>query len=141
MRVITSSLLVAAVTELSKSSKLVRVKDVLAWCDRNAVDYQGEELDNQPLWDADCEEARGQRRLLKFKSGEARQSRVGWALIANGDKAREAAARLGWREQLWNGEQWEWVGGSPPPQLRRYGAAARETANGEPGWTSAAEGT
>jgi hypothetical protein len=131
MRVITASLLVEAVTELSKSAKLVRVKDVYAWCDRNAVDYQGAELDNQPVWDADTEEARGQHRLLKFKSGEARQSRVGWALIAHGEKAREAAARLNWREQLWNGEQWDWLGGTPPPQLRRYGAAARETAERE----------
>ncbi|HEX8697548.1 MAG TPA: hypothetical protein VF815_01800 [Myxococcaceae bacterium] len=129
MRVITAALLVEAVTELSKSTRLVRLKDVLAWCDRNAVDYQGAELDNQPLWDADTAEARGQRRLLKFKSGEARQSRVGWALLAHGDKAREAAARLNWGEQLWSGEQWNWKGGSPPPQLRRYGAAAREAAD------------
>ena len=129
MRVITAVLLVEAVTELSKSTRLVRLKDVLAWCDRNAVDYQGAALDNQPLWDADTEEARSRRRLLKFKSGEARQSRVGWALIAHGDKAREAAARLNWGEQRWNGEQWDWLSGSPPPQLRRYGAAARETAD------------
>src|SRR6478609_2916084 len=98
MRVITPTLLVAAVTELSRGSKLVRVKDVFAWCERNAVDYQGEGK-HQAIWDADLEEARGQRRLLKFKSGECKQSRVGWALIAHGAQAREAAARLGWREQ------------------------------------------
>jgi hypothetical protein len=120
MRVITSTLLVAAVTELSRGgSKLIRVKDVFAWCDRNSVDYQGEELKSPAIWDADLEEARGQCRLLKFKSGECKQSRVGWALIAHGAKAREAAARLGWREQLWNGERWDWLGGCPPPPQRR----------------------
>ncbi|HVG61771.1 MAG TPA: hypothetical protein VNA24_24630, partial [Hyalangium sp.] len=91
MRVITASLLVAAVTELSRGSKLVRLKDVLGWCDRNQVDYEGEGLKHHLIWDADLEEARGQRRLLKFKSGECKQSRVGWALIAHGAKAREAA--------------------------------------------------
>lgn len=123
MRAITASLLVAAVTELSKGSKLVRVRDVFAWCDRNAVDYQGEGLKNQAIWDADLEEARGQRRLLKFKSGECKQSRVGWALIAHGAQARESAARLGWREQLWDGEKWEWLGGCAPIPQRRLGAA------------------
>jgi hypothetical protein len=113
MRVITPALLVAAVTELSKgSTKLVRARDVFAWCDRSSVDYQGEGLKNQAIWDADREEARGQHRLLKFKSGEARQSRVGWALIAHGDRAREAAARLGWRELLWDGEKWGWRPGA-----------------------------
>ncbi len=119
MRLITPTLLVAAVKELSKGSRLVRVRDVLGWCERNAVDYQGDGGKHQALWDADCEEARGQRRLLKFKSGECKQSRVGWALIAYGAPAREAAARLGWGEQLWNGEAWSWSGGSPPPGLRR----------------------
>lgn len=114
MRVITSTLLVAAVTELSKGSKLVRAKEVFAWCERNAVDYQGEGLKHQALWDADREEARGQHRLLKFKSGESKQSRVGWALIAYGAKAREAAARLGWRELLWDGEKWDLAWGVPP---------------------------
>jgi hypothetical protein len=123
MRVITASLLVAAVTELSKGSKLVRLRDVFAWCDRNAVDYEGEGLKNQAIWDADLEEARGQRRLLKFKSGECKQSRMGWALIAHGAKAREAAARLGWREQFWDGEKWEWLGGCAPVPQRRPGAA------------------
>ena len=120
MRVITSSLLVAAVTELSRgSSKLVRAREVFAWCERHSVDYQGEGPKHQALWNADLEEARGQRRLLKFKSGECKQSRVGWALIAHGAKAREAAARLSWREQLWNGRAWEWLGGTPPPLQRR----------------------
>jgi hypothetical protein len=138
MRVITPALLVAAVTELSKgSSKLVRLRDVFAWCDRNSVDYQGEDLKNQPIWDADLEEARGQRRLLKFKSGECKQSRLGWALIAHGAKAREAAARLGWREQLWDGEKWEWLGGSAPVPARRI-PASPEPAPAEQGWGSAA---
>jgi hypothetical protein len=120
MRVITATLLVEAVRELSKgTSKLVRARDVFAWCDRNSVDYQGEGLKHQALWDADLEEARGQHRLLKFKSGECKQSRVGWALIAHGAKAREAAARLNWREQIWDGEKWDWLGGCPPPQVRR----------------------
>jgi hypothetical protein len=129
MRVITSSLLVAAVTELSKgSTKLVRLRDVFAWCERNEVDYEGEGLKHQAIWDADLEEARGQRRLLKFKSGECKQSRVGWALIAHGAKAREAAARLNWREQLWDGEKWEWLGGSAPVPARRL-TASEETAS------------
>jgi hypothetical protein len=119
MRVITPTLLVAAVTELSKGAKLVRLKEVLAWCERNAVDYQGEGLRNQALWEADHEEARGQRRLLKFKSGECKQSREGWALIAHGAKAREAAARLGWRELRWTGEKWDWLDGCPPAPARR----------------------
>jgi hypothetical protein len=127
MRVITPTLLVAAVTELSKGAKLVRAKEVFAWCDRNSVDYQGEGLKNQAIWEAEREEARGQHRLLKFKSGESKQSRVGWALITHGAKAREAAARLGWREQLWNGEEWDWLGGSPPPPPRRPGADAEGT--------------
>ncbi|MFL5349641.1 MAG: hypothetical protein ACJ8AT_33005 [Hyalangium sp.] len=139
MRVITATLLVTAVTELSKGSKLVRARDVFAWCDRSSVDYQGEGLKHQALWDADLEEARGQRRLLKFKSGECKQSRVGWALIAHGAKAREAAARLGWREQLWNGEAWDWLGGCPPVPARRPGAGEKPV-DGEPGWGSAAEG-
>ncbi|MDY7225562.1 hypothetical protein [Hyalangium rubrum] len=121
MRVLTSTLLVAAVTELSKGTKLVRAKDVIAWCDRNRVDYQGAGPKHQALWDADLEEARGQRRLLKFKSGECKQSRVGWALIAHGAKAREAAARLNWREQLWEGEKWDWLGGCAPVPERRPG--------------------
>lgn len=137
MRVITSTLLVAAVTELSKGSKLVRLKDVLGWCERNRVDYQGEGLKNQAVWDADLEEARGQRRLLKFKSGECKQSRVGWALIAHGAKAREAAARLNWREQIWNGAQWDWLGGCAPTPARRPGAG-EATATEEPRWDSAA---
>ena len=137
MRVITASLLVAAVTELSRGSKLVRLKDVLGWCDRNQVDYEGEGLKNHLIWDADLEEARGQRRLLKFKSGECKQSRVGWALIAHGAKAREAASRLGWREQLWDGEKWEWLGGCAPVPQRRIGAT-EEAATSAPGWGSAA---
>lgn len=141
MRVITASLLVTAVTELSKGScKLVRGRDVFAWCDRNSVDYQGEGLKHQALWDADLEEARGQRRLLKFKSGESKQSRVGWALIAHGAKAREAAAHLSWREQLWNGESWDWLGGCPPVPERRPRAGERSE-DREPGWSSPAEGT
>jgi hypothetical protein len=120
MRVITPTLLVAAVTELSKgSTKLVRLKDVFGWCERNDVDYEGEGLKHQAIWDADLEEARGERRLLKFKSGDCKQSRLGWALIAHGTKAREAAARLGWREQLWDGEKWEWLGGCAPVSPRR----------------------
>jgi hypothetical protein len=120
MRVITPALLVAAVTELSKGgSKLVRAKDVFGWCDRNTVDYEGEDPRNPVIWDVDREEACAQRRLLKFKSGECKQSRVGWALPAHGAKAREAAARLGWREQLWDGEKWDWLGGCPPPPARR----------------------
>lgn len=134
MRVITPALLVAAVTELSKGSKLVRAKDVFAWCDRNAVDYQGEGLRNQALWEADREEARGQHRLLKFKSGESRQSRVGWALRAHGAQAREAAARLGWRELIWEGEDWDWLGGCPPLPARRPGAREDTPASGsQPG--------
>ncbi|WP_224244055.1 hypothetical protein [Hyalangium gracile] len=139
MRVITAALLVEAVTELSRGSKLVRVKDVFAWCDRHSVDYKGDRLKNLAIWEADREEARGQRRLLKFKSGESKQSRVGWALIAHGDKAREAAARLGWREQRWNGEAWDWLGGCPPPP-RRPGTD-EATDSGEPDWGSAAEGS
>jgi hypothetical protein len=138
MRVIDSTLLVAAVTELSRGgSKLVRARDVFAWCERNRVDYQGEGPKHQALWDADLEEARGQRRLLKFKSGEFQQSRVGWALIAHGAKAREAAARLFWREQLWDGEKWDWLGGCPPPPQRRP-EPREQVADAEPGWGSAA---
>ncbi|MFP2908462.1 hypothetical protein ACLESD_26090 [Pyxidicoccus sp. 3LFB2] len=108
MRVLNSSLLVAAVAEISKGTPLVRARDVFAWCDRNSVSYQGDGVRNQALWDADLEEARGEQRLLKFKSGECKQSRVGWALISRGAKAREAAARLGWAEQCWDGEKWDW---------------------------------
>lgn len=114
MRVITASLLVEAVTELSKGMPLVKARDVFAWCQRNSVDYQGEGLLHQALWDADREEARGQQRLLRFKSGECKQSRVGWAPIARGTRAREAAARLNWHEMRWNGEQWDWVRGPTP---------------------------
>ncbi|WP_244237065.1 hypothetical protein [Corallococcus llansteffanensis] len=113
-----------AVTELSRGTRLVRAKEVLAWCDRNQVDCQGAGLKNQALWDADLEEAGGPHRLLKFKSGECKQSRVGWALIAHGAKAREAAAHLGWRELRWTGENWDWLGGEPPPPPRR--PASRE---------------
>ncbi len=108
MRLITASLLVEAVTELSKGIPLVKARDVFAWCERNGVSYQGEGLRHQALWDADLEEARGQNRLLKFKSGECKQSRVGWAPMARGAKARDAAARLGWQELLWNGADWDW---------------------------------
>jgi hypothetical protein len=115
MRVITPALLVAAVTEITKGrTSLVRARDVLAWCDRNLVNCQGEGPLHQALWEADLEEARGQRRLLRFKSGECKQSRVGWALIAQGAKAREAAARLGWHEMVWNGERWEWLRAPAP---------------------------
>jgi len=126
MRVITPDLLVAAVTELSlsRSGKLVRIKDVFAWCDWNGVDYQGTGLKNQALWDAEREEACGQHRLLKFKSGECKQSRVGWALVPHGARAREAASSLGWREQLWDGEKWDWAGGTPPVVARRPKPAA-----------------
>lgn len=109
MRIITPSLLVAAVTELSRCTPLVQARDVIAWCDRNSVNYQGEGLRNQALWEADLEEARGEQRLLKFKSGDCKQSRVGWALIARGPRARDAAMRKGWHEMRWNGEQWEWL--------------------------------
>ncbi|MFP2925703.1 hypothetical protein ACLESO_10880 [Pyxidicoccus sp. 3LG] len=108
MRVITPALLVEAVTELSKATPLVRARDVFAWCERNSVDYQGEGLRKQAIWDADREEARGQNRLLKFKSGESKQSRVGWSLPSRGARAREAAMRLGWAEQFWDGENWTW---------------------------------
>lgn len=121
MRVITPDLLVAAVTELSRGAKLIRLKDVLAWCDWNGVDFQGEGLKNQALWDADRGEAGGKHRLLKFKSGECKQSRLGWALITHGARAREAASQLGWREQLWNGETWDWLGGVAPVPARRPG--------------------
>ncbi|QSQ17033.1 hypothetical protein [Myxococcus landrumensis] len=133
MRVLTPDLLVAAVAEFSKGNKLVRIKDVLAWCECNAVDYHGSGLKNQALWDADLGEARGQHRLLKFKSGECKQSRVGWALIPHGEKAREAATHLGWRELEWTGEGWDWPGGVPPPVPRRpsatWATSVRETAD------------
>jgi hypothetical protein len=119
MRVINANLLVAAVTELSKGAKLVRTRELFAWCDRHQVDCQGEGPKHQALWAADLEEARGPRRLLKFKSGDSKQSRVGWALIAHGAQAREAAARLNWREQRWTGEAWEWLGGCAPTPERR----------------------
>ncbi|RKG60914.1 hypothetical protein D7X30_08385 [Corallococcus sp. AB011P] len=119
MRVITPDLLVAAVTELSRGSKLVRLKDVQAWCEWNGVDAQGDGLRNQALWEAERAEAQGQRRLLKFKSGECKQSRLGWALIPHGTKARELATDLRWCEQSWNGMDWEWVGGVAPVPERR----------------------
>jgi hypothetical protein len=131
MRVITPSLLVAAVTELSKSSPLVRARDVVAWCDRNTVNYHGEGLHHQALWEADREEARGQQRLLKFKSGEAKQSRVGWALIAHGAKARAAAASKGWHEMRWNGEQWDWLRGPTPAAVPGVG---EKPVVAEPAW-------
>jgi hypothetical protein len=117
MRVITASLLVEAVTELSKGLPLVKARDVFAWCQRNSVDYQGEGLLHQALWDADREEARGQQRLLRFKSGECKQSRVGWAPIHRGARAREAAARLNWHEMRWTGEQWDYVRGPTPATM------------------------
>ncbi|NTX39594.1 MULTISPECIES: hypothetical protein [unclassified Myxococcus] len=131
MRVISPGLLVAAVTELSlsRSAKLVRLKDVIAWCEWNGVDYEGPGGKQQALWDADREEAQGHRRLLKFKSGECKQSRAGWALIAHGDKAREAAAQLTWREQLWDGEKWDWLGGSAPVVARRPNARRERPSN------------
>jgi hypothetical protein len=139
MRVITPTLLVAAVTELSRGGcKLVRARDVFAWCDRNAVDYQGEGRTQQPLWEADLEEARGQRRLLKFKSGECKQSRVGWALPVHAAKAREAAARLSWHEQFWDGEKWDWVGGVVPQVPRRE--VREKPVSAEPDWISAVGG-
>lgn len=125
MRVITASLLVEAVTELSKGSPLVKAKDVFGWCERNGVNYQGEGLLHQALWDADREEARGQRRLLRFKSGECKQSRVGWTVIARGQKAREAASRLGWDEMFWNGEQWEFMHGPHPKAVPPVASAVR----------------
>lgn len=138
MRVITAQLLVAAVMELSKgSSKLIRAKDVFAWCERNNLDYQGEGRSQEPLWEADREEARGQRRLLKFKSGECKQSRVGWALPVHVAKAREAAAKLGWHEQVWDGEKWDWVGGVPQVQRR---PVREEPVNAEPAWELSIEG-
>ncbi|WP_426749719.1 hypothetical protein [Myxococcus sp. Y35] len=132
MRVITPGLLVAAVTELSlsRSAKLVRLKDVVAWCEWNGVDCQGPGSRLQALWDADREEAQGEHRLLKFKSGECKQSRVGWALRPHGDRAREAAALLGWRELLWDGEKWEWLGGSPPVVTRRPHPRRERTGSG-----------
>ncbi|CAM3579275.1 hypothetical protein [Corallococcus soli] len=136
MRVLTPDLLVAAVTELSKGTRLVRARDVVAWCERNLVDPQGEGLKHQALWDADQDEARGQCRLLKFKSGESKQSRMGWALVAHGARAREAAAHLGWGEQRWSGERWDWLGGSAPVPTRRYGSGG-VTGHAEP----AAQGT
>ncbi|WP_199741790.1 hypothetical protein [Corallococcus sp. CA047B] len=137
MRVLTSDLLVAAVSELSKGSRLVRAKDVVAWCEYNGVDAQGEGFKNQALWEADHDEARGRHRLLKFRSGESKQSRMGWALVTHGERAREAAAHLGWGEQCWTGESWDWLSGSPPVPTRRYGAAA----HGEQGGCSTTEGT
>jgi hypothetical protein len=133
MRVISPGLLVAAVTELSlsRSAKLVRLKDVIAWCEWNGVDYEGTGGKQRALWDADRDEAQGQHRLLKFKSGECKQSRAGWALIAHGEKAREAATQLGWREQLWDGEKWDWLGGNAPVVARRPNAR-RARASNEP---------
>lgn len=139
MRVITPQLLVAAVTELSKGAKLVRLKDVFTWCDWNGVDYQGNGPKNQALWDADRDEAGGQHRLLKFKSGDCKQSRVGWALIPHGAQAREAAAQLGWREQLWDGEKWDWLGGIPPVPARRP-TRVREATDGQPSGGATVEG-
>lgn len=142
MRVITATLLVEAVTELSKGSKkLVRAKDVFAWCDRNSVDYEGEGLEAQAILEADLEEARGQRRLLKFKSGECKQSRMGWALIKHGARAREGAARLGWGEMSWNEEKWDWLAGSPPPPRVRRPGVREEPVDGGPEWEPTAEGT
>ena len=112
-------------------------KDVFAWCERNNLDYQGEGRSQEPLWEADREEARGQRRLLKFKSGECKQSRVGWALPVHVAKAREAAAKLGWHEQVWDGEKWDWVGGVPQVQRR---PVREEPAGAEPAWELSIEG-
>lgn len=109
MRLLTPSLLVTAVTELSKDELLVRATDVFAWCERNAVDYRGTGLNNQAIWDADHEEARGQHRLLKFKRGTSRQARVAWALAAYASKVRGSAESLGWRELNWDGESWAWL--------------------------------
>jgi hypothetical protein len=141
MRVITPELLVAAVTELSRgTTKLIRLKDVLAWCEWRSVDYDGAGLKQQALWDAEAEEARGQQRLLKFKSGECKQSRLGWALVAHGPRARESATGLGWREMLWSGDKWDWQGGVAPVPARRPNAARRATPVLDTGVSAEAEG-
>jgi hypothetical protein len=58
---------------------------------------------------------------------------VGWAPIARGAKAREAAARLGWAELFWTGEAWERPqapSSLPSPTLREdsVGAEAGQAA-------------
>lgn len=108
MRVLTPNILVAAITELSEGDRLVRSTDVISWCERNAVDYQGNGRNNQAFWDADLEEARGQHRLLKFKRGASQQARVAWALAVHASKVRESAEHQGWYELGWNGENWNW---------------------------------
>lgn len=108
MRLMTPDFLVDAITELSKEGLLVRATQVFDWCEPNAVDYQGSGLNNQAVWDADCNEARGQHRLLKFKHGAKRQSPVAWALATCATQARYAAGNEGWRELDWDGDNWVW---------------------------------
>ncbi|REG30890.1 hypothetical protein ATI61_106360 [Archangium gephyra] len=108
MNLITAELLFRGIKELSADDLLVRATDVFEWCARLPVDYRGSGWNNQAIWDADREEARGQHRLLKFKCGTTRQARVAWGLVHHADKVRTAAKLAGWRELHWDGKRWVW---------------------------------
>ena len=109
MPMLTSDMLVRVVTELSRQTRtIVPAKAVLDWCRRHNVDYQGAGLNYQTIWDADVNEARGQRRLRKFKRGWSSQSRVGWTLIELAPNASQTLASADWHEVSWNGKRWVW---------------------------------
>ena len=74
MPIMTADILVHAVQDLEEyPGALVDSRAIKTWCNKHHVDYGAGSFDKH-FWDSDHEEARGQHRLLKFRTGTARNS-------------------------------------------------------------------
>lgn len=126
MPVMTRDHLIEAVTNLQAiPGALVSAVQIMEWCRarEDRVDYGSEET---PVcihfWNADLDEARTDRRLLKFKTSGARNARNHWGLAEFSAVARHQAAVNGWVEVPWDPKaaggrgNWDWKNAEAVPE-------------------------
>lgn len=112
---VTPDILVATVQEMAagRAGWLVRATELAALCESRGIECGSPS--NWPVYKADCSEAAGPSRLLRFKTSRARNATAylairGEAPVAPVPRdlhaARVEARRLGWAECVWNGTGW-----------------------------------
>ncbi len=117
--------LVRAVGALQQSpgGELVSAVQAMRWCDAQVprLDYGStEHPTNNFLWEADLDERRGEKRLLKFKTSAVKQGRVYFGLASRAASARAEARRQGWVEVPWDPQalgglgNWTWEDAEVP---------------------------
>jgi len=107
----------------ARGGELVSAVEVMKWCDAQVprLDYGNtEHPTNNFLWEADLDERRCEKRLLKFKTSAVKQGRVYFGLASRAASARAEARRQGWVEVPWDPQalgglgNWTWEDAEVP---------------------------